>query len=32
MRNDARVAHEADSHRLKYEQEQDNNVAEFRRD
>ncbi len=32
MRNDARAAHEADSHRLKHEQEQDDSVVESRRD
>ncbi len=32
MRNDARVVHEADSHRLKHEQEQDDKTAESRRD
>ncbi len=32
MRNDAEVFHEADSHRLKHEQEQDDNAAKFERD
>ncbi len=32
MRNDAEVFHETDSHHLKHEQEQDDNVAEFKHD
>ncbi len=32
MRNDTQVVHKADSHRLKHEQKQDDNVVEFRRD
>ncbi len=32
MRKDARIAYKADSHRLKHKQEQNNNVAESRRD
>jgi hypothetical protein len=32
MRNDVETFHEANSHHLKYEQKQDNNVVEFERD
>ncbi len=32
MRNDVEASHETDSHRLKHEQEQNDNTVEFERD